>query len=107
MVDLSRYIFEALHHDEEFILYRGQSKADASQADFASRPRQAPARPDSSDMQSAGYGHDEALAESGYGAPSVLGRLTSGRSRDEVPRTRDVVGFLCFHRCCSIRRRKA
>ena len=31
MVDLSRYIFEALRKDEEFVLYRGQSKDDASQ----------------------------------------------------------------------------
>ena len=31
MIDLSRYIFEALRKDEEFILYRGQSKDDASQ----------------------------------------------------------------------------
>ena len=95
MVDLSRYIFEALHHDEEFILYRGQSKADASQADFASRLRQAPARPDSSDMQSAGYGHDEALAESGYGAPSVLGqanvRQEPRRSPADAGRSRVLV----------------
>jgi len=95
VVDLSRYIFEALHHDEEFILYRGQSKADASQADFASRLRQAPARPDSSDMQSAGYGHDEALAESGYGAPSVLGqanvRQEPRRSPADAGRSRVLV----------------
>jgi hypothetical protein len=31
VVDLSRYIFEVLHHDEEFILYRGRSKDDGSQ----------------------------------------------------------------------------
>ena len=31
MIDLSRYVFEALRNDEEFILYRGQSKDDASQ----------------------------------------------------------------------------
>ena len=31
MVDRSRYIFEALRKDEEFVLYRGQSKDDASQ----------------------------------------------------------------------------
>ena len=31
MIDLSRYVFEALRKDEEFILYRGQSKDDASQ----------------------------------------------------------------------------
>ena len=30
MVDLSRYIFEALRKDEEFVLYRGQSQDDAS-----------------------------------------------------------------------------
>jgi len=31
VIDLSRYVFEALRDDEEFILYRGQSKDDASQ----------------------------------------------------------------------------
>ena len=31
MVDLSRYIFEAVRKDEEFVLYRGQSQDDASQ----------------------------------------------------------------------------
>ena len=31
MIDLSRYVFEALRKDEEFILYRGRSKDDASQ----------------------------------------------------------------------------
>ena len=31
MINLSRYVFEALRNDEEFILYRGQSKDDASQ----------------------------------------------------------------------------
>ena len=31
MIDLSRYVFEALRNDEEFTLYRGQSKNDASQ----------------------------------------------------------------------------
>ena len=30
MIDLSRYVFEALRKDEEFILYRGRSKDDAS-----------------------------------------------------------------------------
>src|SRR6202140_2957390 len=31
VIELSRYVFEALRNDEEFILYRGQSKDDASQ----------------------------------------------------------------------------
>jgi hypothetical protein len=31
VIDLSRYILEALRNDEEFVLYRGQSKVDASQ----------------------------------------------------------------------------
>ena len=31
VIDLSRYVFEALRNDEESILYRGQSKDDASQ----------------------------------------------------------------------------
>ena len=30
-MDLSGYVFEALRKDEEFILYRGRSKDDASQ----------------------------------------------------------------------------
>jgi PAS domain S-box-containing protein len=36
VIDLSRYVFEALRKDEEFILYRGRSKDVASQAAFAS-----------------------------------------------------------------------
>jgi hypothetical protein len=36
-MDLSGYLFGALRKDEEFILYRGQSKDVASQAAFASR----------------------------------------------------------------------
>ena len=35
-MDLAGYVFEALRKDEEFILYRGQSKDVASQAAFAS-----------------------------------------------------------------------
>ena len=31
MIELSRYLFEALRKDEEFILYRGRSKDDATQ----------------------------------------------------------------------------
>ena len=31
MIELSRYVLEALGKDEEFILYRGRSKDDASQ----------------------------------------------------------------------------
>jgi hypothetical protein len=38
-MDLSGYLFGALRKDEEFILYRGQSKDVASQAAFASRLR--------------------------------------------------------------------
>ena len=42
MVDLSRYIFEALRKDEEFVLYRGQSKDDASQVLVRSLAAQRP-----------------------------------------------------------------
>ena len=73
MIDLSEYVFEVLRKDDEFILYRGRSKDDGSKAAFASRLRQPTARPDSSEMHSADCGHDEALAESGYGAPSIFG----------------------------------
>src|SRR4029077_2545454 len=69
VIELSRYVFEALRKDKEFILYRGRSEDHAPQAAFASRLRQATARPDSSEMQSAGRGHAQALAESGYRAP--------------------------------------
>ena len=31
MIDLLRYVFEALRKDEEFVLYRGRSQGDASQ----------------------------------------------------------------------------
>ena len=95
MTELSRYVFDVLRRDEEFILYRGRSKGDASQAAFASRLRQATARPESSETQSALSGHDdlsdealaksEALAESGYGAPSDLGRdAVSPIGRDDL-----------------------
>jgi PAS domain S-box-containing protein len=36
VIELSRYVLEALRKNEEFILYRGGSKDDASQAAFAS-----------------------------------------------------------------------
>jgi serine/threonine protein kinase len=72
VIDLSQYVFEALRKDDEFILYRGRSKDGGSKAAFASRLRQATARPDSSEMHSADCGHDEALAESGYSAPLIL-----------------------------------
>jgi serine/threonine protein kinase len=36
VIELSRYILEVLRKDEEFILYRGRSKDDASRAAFAS-----------------------------------------------------------------------
>ena len=42
MIDLSRYVFEALRKDEEFILYRGRSEDGAVQAAFASRLRKPP-----------------------------------------------------------------
>jgi hypothetical protein len=74
VIELSRYVLEALRKDEEFILYRGRSQDDISRAAFAC--------PDSSEMQTAEGGCDdlsdealaksEALAESGYGAPLVL-----------------------------------
>ena len=55
------------------------------QAAFASRLRKATARPDSSEMQSTGCGHDEALPESGSGAPSDLGAdSASVLGRDEA-----------------------
>ena len=44
MIDLSRYVFEAMRKEEDFILYRGRRKDEGSQAAFAS-----------------------------YGAPSILG----------------------------------
>src|SRR6516165_5563599 len=72
VIELSRFVLETLRKDEEFILYRGRSEDDAYQAASASRLRQATARPDSSEMQSAGRGHDKALAESGSGAPLIL-----------------------------------
>jgi hypothetical protein len=36
VIELSRYVLEALRKDEEFILYRGQSQDDTSRAAFAS-----------------------------------------------------------------------
>ena len=74
MIDLSRDGFDALAHDDECVLYRARGEEDGSLAAFASRLRQAPARLDSSEMQSAGCGHEEALAESGSGASSGLGQ---------------------------------
>jgi Protein kinase domain len=73
-MDLSGYVFEALRKDEAFILYRGRSEDDAVQAAFAS------------------CSHDEALAESGYGAPSDLGRdAVSVFGREEASRSRVLV----------------
>ena len=42
MIELSRYVFEALRKDKEFILYRGQSKDDASQVLVLSLAAQCP-----------------------------------------------------------------
>jgi hypothetical protein len=109
VIELSRYVLEALAKDEEFILYRGRAKGDGPRAAFASRLRQATARPDSSEMQSAEGGRDEASAESGYGVPSVLGRgavSVFGRDPAAARRLPDVVGFLCFRLRWSIPRRK-
>ena len=87
MIDLSRDGFDALAHDDECVLYRARGEEDGSQAAFASRLRQAPARLDSSEMQSAGCGHEEALAESGSGASSGLGQgAVSGRLRQAPAR---------------------
>jgi hypothetical protein len=44
VIELSRHVFEPLRKDEEFILYRGWSRDNASQAAFASRLRNATAR---------------------------------------------------------------
>ena len=63
MIDLSRYLFEALRRDEEFILYRGRNREGGSQAAFAS-----------------------------YRAPFDLGRdAVSVFGRDEASRTRVLV----------------
>ena len=42
MIELSRYVFEALRKDKEFILYRGQSKDDASRVLVLSLAAQRP-----------------------------------------------------------------
>jgi PAS domain S-box-containing protein len=63
VIELARYVIEMLRNDEEFILYRGQSKDDAARAAFAS-----------------------------YGAPSDLGRdVASMLGRDEALRSRVLV----------------
>ncbi len=63
MIELSRYVFEVLRKDKEFILYRGRSKDDGSQAAFAS-----------------------------YGAPSILGEADARQEpRRSVPRSRVLV----------------
>ncbi|HEX3444263.1 MAG TPA: hypothetical protein VHS80_06065, partial [Chthoniobacterales bacterium] len=92
MIELSTHVFEVLRKDEDFILYRGRSANDASQAASASRLRQATARPESSEIQSAGCGHDEALAEAGYGAPLILGEANvSQEPRRSVSHSRVLV----------------
>jgi hypothetical protein len=65
VIDLSRYVFEALRKDEEFVLYRGR-------AAFASRLRQATARPESSEVQNDVSGRSVGSAESGSGTPLIL-----------------------------------
>jgi len=63
VIELSRHVFEVLRKDEEFILYRGQSKDDASEAAF-----------------------------SRYGAPSVLGQANVGQEpRRSLSRSRVLV----------------
>ena len=46
MIDLSRYVFEALRKDEEFILYRGQNEEDLSQVLVLAPAKEEP-RPES------------------------------------------------------------
>jgi serine/threonine protein kinase len=52
VIELSTCVFEVLRKDEDFVLYRGLSKGDASEAAFTRRLRQATARVDPSEMQS-------------------------------------------------------
>ena len=42
MIELSRYVFEVLRKDEEFILYRGQNRDDASRVLVLSPAGQSP-----------------------------------------------------------------
>ena len=58
MIELSRYALEALRKDEEFILYRGRSKDDASRAAFASYGAPSDLGQDAVSM----FGRDEASA---------------------------------------------
>jgi serine/threonine protein kinase len=74
VIELSRYVFEALRNDEDSVLYRGRKEEDSSQAAFASRLRTLRRASDSS-ASDAGEdrGRDVGSAESGYGAPLTLG----------------------------------
>jgi PAS domain S-box-containing protein len=92
MIDLSKHRFDALAHDDECVLYRARNEEDGSQAAYASRLRQATVRPDSSQMQSAGCAHDDALAELGAGAHSDLGLAAVSKvGRDEASHSRVLV----------------
>jgi serine/threonine protein kinase len=75
VIELSRFVLEVLHKDEEFIFYRGRSEDDTSQAASASRLRRATVRPDSAEMQSAGCGVLVLSPVAEYPAAESLKRL--------------------------------
>ena len=84
MIELSRYVLEALRKDEEFILYRGRSQDDTSRAAFASRLRQATACPDSSEMQSPEVGRVLVLSPvAEHPSPESVRRLEHAYSLKE------------------------
>jgi serine/threonine protein kinase len=73
VVDLSRYIFEALRKDEEFVLYRGQSKDDASQVLVLSPVLQDPT-PESLKRLEQEYSLREALDPTWAARPIAIAR---------------------------------
>src|ERR1700688_5331907 len=73
VIELSRYVFEALRKDKEFIVYRGQSKDDASQVLVLSLAAQRPT-PESLKQLEHGYSLKEDLDPTWATQPIAIAR---------------------------------
>ena len=73
MVELSRYVLQALRKDEEFILYRGRSKEDASQVLVLSPVAGYPTR-ESLKRLERGYSFREELDSTWAARPMAIAR---------------------------------
>jgi hypothetical protein len=81
---LSKYIFEALRTDQEFILYRGRSKRDASRVLVLSPVAEYPA-PESLKRLEHKYSLREELDPAWAARPTAIARPRRQKVPDELP----------------------